>query len=221
MATRKPVKRDKNGKKVTLLQSLKGSDMSRRALFLTLMTAFLVGYGVFSAFATLASPAGGAGSTATASTVDYNSQTASAGAGSGSSGGASGCCGGGSGSGSSGSSSAQSSGGGGCCGGGGGPEVKGAATVNGDVQEITVQVNGNYNPNVIEVKKGVPLKITFERHSNSGCDSQISIPDINVFQNLPTDGTVTFTIPVPNEAGKTITFTCGMNMLKGTIKVID
>lgn len=203
MATRKPVVRDENGKKVTLLQSLKSSDMSRRALFLTLMTAFLVGYGVFMSFASLANP-NGAATAATASTVDYNSQDAVA-AGSGSSG-----CG----------MSGGGGGGGGCCG-GGGPEVKGAAVVNGDVQEITVQVNGSYNPNVIEVKKGIPLKLTFERHSSGGCDSQISIPDINVLENLPTDGKVTYTIPVPNEAGKTIGFACGMNMITGTIKVID
>ena len=206
MATRKPVVRDENGKKVTLMQSLKSNDMSRRALFLTLMTAFLVGYGVFMSFASLANPSGVGGS-ATASTVDYNSQDAAA-AGSSGAGGAGGC------------GMSGSGGGGGCCG-GGGPEVKGAATVNGDIQEITVQVDGSYNPNAIEVKKGIPLKITFERHTNGGCDSQISIPDINVLENLPTDGTVTYTIPIPNEAGKTISFSCGMNMIQGSLKVVD
>lgn len=202
MATRKPVVTDENGKKVTLLQSLKSSDMSRRALFLTLMTAFLVGYGVFTSFASLANPSSVGGS-ATASTVDYTGDTSSASA----AGGSSGC-------------GMSGSGGGGCCG-GGGPEIKGAAVVNGDVQEITVQVNGSYDPNVIEVKKGIPLKLTFERHSNGGCDSQISIPDINVLADLPTDGKVTYTIPVPNEAGKTISFACGMNMIQGTINVVD
>ncbi|MFA5867322.1 MAG: cupredoxin domain-containing protein [Actinomycetota bacterium] len=201
------------GNVATFVETIRRSNTSRKALFVAILTGLFVLYGVYAAFATLISPTGSIAD-GTAIAASQVSDAISSGGG--------GCCGGGGGAGGeAGGTAVPSGGGGGCCGGGNQTEVKGAATVNGNIQEITVQVAGGYNPNVIEVKKGIPLKLTFERNTSGGCDSQISIPAIDVFENLPTNGKVTYNIPVPNEVGQVIDFTCGMNMLSGQIRVID
>ncbi len=201
-----------NTKMVTFVETIRRSNTSRRALFVAILTGLFVLYGVYASFAALISPTGSVADGTAIAASQVSDAVGSAGGG---------CCGGGGGTGAPSGGTAAPSGGDGCCGGGNQTEVKGAATVNGNVQEITVQVAGGYNPNVIEVKKGIPLKLKFERHTAGGCDSQISIPAINVFENLPTDGTVAYDIPVPNEVGQVIDFACGMNMLRGQIRVID
>lgn len=188
---------EKEAKSVNFMETIRRSKMSRKALFIMLFTGFLLLYGVYAVFAVMVNPGNPEsvttdGTAIAAPDTSYGSDASA--------------------------SSAPS--GGGCCG-GSQTEVKGAAVVKGDVQEMTIRVNGGYDPNVIEVKKGIPLKLTFEKHSSGGCDAQISIPAINVLEDLPTDGTVTYEIPVPNEAGQVIDFTCGMNMISGQIRVID
>ncbi len=195
MSKKKTNAAGKNVKKATFVETIRHSNTSRKALFAAILTGFFVLYGVYASFAVLISPTGSvADGTAIAASQVSDAIGSAAGGGAGG-----GCA---------------------CCG-GSQEEIKGTAVVKGDVQELTIQVNGGYDPNVIEVKKGIPLKLTFERHSNGGCDAQISIPAINVLEDLPTDGTVTYDIPVPNEVGQVIDFTCGMNMLSGQIRVID
>lgn len=108
-----------------------------------------------------------------------------------------------------------------CCGTGSQAEVKGQTTIVGDHQEVKVDVQGGYNPNTIEAKKGLPLKVTFERHSTNSCDKQVVFPSLGLTKDLPDDGSVTVDVTIPNEAGKTIDFTCGMSMLYGKITVVD
>lgn len=184
----------KVNEKTTFVEAVRQTKISRKTLFVILFTGFLVLYGVFTVFA-----AGLSGPTeAAAETVDSAVQTAGS-EGTDLGGGSSGCA---------------------CCG-GQQEEIKDTATINGDVQEITVQVAGGYDPNVIEIKKGIPLRITFERHSTSGCDQQVVFSEQNIYKNLPDDGKVTLSIDIPDEAGQTIDFACGMNMLRGQLRVVD
>jgi len=122
-----------------------------------------------------------------------------------------------------GSSGSGSDGGSGCacCGGGNQAEIKGQAIAAGDRQEVTIKVQGGYDPNTIEVKKGLPLRITFERKSTNGCDKQIVFPSLGIAKDLPDDGSLTLDIPIPDAAGQTIDFTCGMSMLFGKIVVVE
>jgi len=103
-----------------------------------------------------------------------------------------------------------------CCGGGGSSEpIEGVAAVDGDVQRIQVDLSNNsYNPNVIKLIPGVPAEITFGQ--GSGCLAQVMSKDLGFFEDL-TGGPVTVTLPAL-EAG-TYEFSCGMEMVFGSIVV--
>ncbi|MFL6554996.1 MAG: cupredoxin domain-containing protein [Bacillus sp. (in: firmicutes)] len=81
--------------------------------------------------------------------------------------------------------------------------------------EVTTQ---GYSPNVIRVKKGVPVELEIKNPlDSSNCISTFMIPDFNINNvNLKTGITkLTFT---PDKSGE-YPFSCGMQMFKGTIIV--
>ncbi len=45
-----------------------------------------------------------------------------------------------------------------------GPKQAQTARAKGNVQEIVVTVKGGYSPDIIRVKKGIPLRLIFDRH---------------------------------------------------------
>ena len=93
-----------------------------------------------------------------------------------------------------------------------------AATVNETgVQEIDVTVKGGYSPDVIAVKRGVPVRLNFYRDETSSCSEQVILGDFGIARDLPAFKTtaVDFT---PDKQGE-FPFTCGMNMLHGKLIV--
>jgi heme/copper-type cytochrome/quinol oxidase subunit 2 len=81
--------------------------------------------------------------------------------------------------------------------------------------EVTTQ---GYTPNVIRVKKGVPVELEIKNPlDSSNCISTFMIPDFNINNvNLKTGTTkLTFT---PDKSGEYM-FSCGMQMFKGTVIV--
>ncbi len=95
-----------------------------------------------------------------------------------------------------------------------GDPVEGTATVDGDVQTISVDVAGTYSPNIIKLKAGVPAEITFGQ--SSGCTAQIVSADLGFSEDL-TAGPKVVKLPAL-EAG-TYAFSCGMQMVFGQIVV--
>jgi plastocyanin domain-containing protein len=87
----------------------------------------------------------------------------------------------------------------------------------GSVQEIKVIVKGGYDPDVIVVKKGIPVKIDFYRDETADCSEEIVFGDFNIRKSLPAYKTtsIEFTPEKPGE----YTFTCGMGMMKGKLIV--
>jgi plastocyanin domain-containing protein len=85
------------------------------------------------------------------------------------------------------------------------------------LQEIKVTVKGGYSPDVIVVRKGVPVRLNFYRDETASCSEQVIFGDFNIARDLPAYKTtaVEFT---PDRAGE-FTFTCGMNMLRGKLIV--
>jgi plastocyanin len=74
-----------------------------------------------------------------------------------------------------------------------------------------------YSPNVIIVKKGVPIEIDVHNPLENSCISTLNIPDFN-FNNVNLKvGTTPLTF-IPSTAGE-YTFSCGMDMFKGKIIV--
>lgn len=104
-------------------------------------------------------------------------------------------------------------GGGGCCGGSGEP-IEGETVVDGTVQRITVDASNGYDPNIIYATAGIPIEITFGQ--GVGCFAEVYFPDFNIFEDL-TAGAKTITLP-PLDAG-TYSWSCGMQMVFGTIVV--
>lgn len=107
--------------------------------------------------------------------------------------------------------------GGGCCGGGApaGAATTKAATVEGNIQRITVDLSkGYYDPTTIELKAGIPAEITFGQ--GGGCLAQVQSQDLGFFEDLSGGAK---TINVAALTPGTYTFTCGMQMVSGSIVV--
>lgn len=99
------------------------------------------------------------------------------------------------------------------------PREGGRAAVKGGLQEVRVTVKGGYSPDVIRVKKGVPLKILFDRQEASDCSARVVFPDFHVSKSLKAFGETELELR-PDATG-TFGFACGMNMLHGTLIVED
>ncbi|HEX8179524.1 MAG TPA: cupredoxin domain-containing protein [Pyrinomonadaceae bacterium] len=87
------------------------------------------------------------------------------------------------------------------------------------VQQIKVVVKGGYTPDVIVVKRGVPVELDFYRDEVADCTEQVVFGDFGISRRLPAYQTtpVTFT---PEQTGEFI-FTCGMSMVRGKLIVED
>ena len=86
-----------------------------------------------------------------------------------------------------------------------------------EIQEINVMVKGGYSPDVIVVKRGIPVRINFYRDETDDCSDTIVFGDFNIRKPLPAFKTtpIEFTPQKPGE----YTFTCGMGMLRGKLIV--
>ena len=87
----------------------------------------------------------------------------------------------------------------------------------GGVQEVAITVRGGYTPDVIVVKTGQPVRLTFTRQESSSCSEEVLFPDFNKSSLLPEGQPVIleFTPKKPGEYG----FQCKMGMLRGKVIV--
>jgi plastocyanin domain-containing protein len=92
------------------------------------------------------------------------------------------------------------------------------ATASGGIQEITVTVDGGYEPSQVVVQAGQPVRLNFYRKDPSSCLEEVRFPDFRIAQELPINQTtpIEFT---PSQPGR-YEFTCGMNMFRGTVEVV-
>ena len=89
----------------------------------------------------------------------------------------------------------------------------------GAVQLVEIEVRGGYNPGNVRVKRGVPLRLVFNRQEEAPCSEEIVIPAFGVRKFLAPFARTTVEV-TPNTAG-TFDMTCGMSMLHGTLVVED
>ena len=93
------------------------------------------------------------------------------------------------------------------------------ATLDGDVQKISADLNPSVYPFII-VQKGIPVEftITAEEQNITGCNQTVVLPSFDVKKALTSgDNVIKFT---PEETGL-IPYTCWMGMLDGRILVVD
>lgn len=92
-----------------------------------------------------------------------------------------------------------------------------ALNESGGVQEATIKVKGGYDPDVVVVKAGKPLRLHFNRQESASCSEMVIFDKINRSAKLPEGETVTIEF-TPQEAGE-IPFQCQMGMLRGKVIV--
>lgn len=85
------------------------------------------------------------------------------------------------------------------------------------IQEITITVDGGYEPNQIVVQAGQPVRLNFDRKDPSSCLEEVRFPDFRITQELPLHQ-VTAIEFTPEKPGR-YEFTCGMNMYHGVVEV--
>jgi plastocyanin domain-containing protein len=91
------------------------------------------------------------------------------------------------------------------------------ATTTGGVQEVTVTVDGGYEPSHIVVQAGQPVRLNFYRKDPSSCLEEVRFPDFRIAQGLPVNQTTAIEF-TPTQPGR-YEFACGMNMFRGTVEV--
>ncbi|GAA3510484.1 heavy metal translocating P-type ATPase [Georgenia daeguensis] len=100
-----------------------------------------------------------------------------------------------------------------------GPKRAHQAEMDDGVQVVRVKVQGGYSPDVVQVARGVPVRMEFDRQEAGDCTSRVVMPDFRVNQVLPAYETtaVEFT---PQASGE-YEFACGMNMIRGRVQVLE
>ncbi len=87
----------------------------------------------------------------------------------------------------------------------------------GGEQEVTIQVRGGYDPAVVRVQRGQPVRLLFDRQETSGCSEEVVLPDFGIRRFLPAFQKTAIEL-TPTEPGS-YDFTCGMSMLRGRLIV--
>lgn len=90
------------------------------------------------------------------------------------------------------------------------------ATTEGGVQEVTVTVDGGYEPNRIVVQVGQLVRLNFDRKDPSSCLEEVRFPDFRIAQLL-TLNQITPIEFTPEKPGR-YEFACGMNMFRGVVE---
>ncbi len=87
------------------------------------------------------------------------------------------------------------------------------------LQEAEIVVKGGYTPDVLVVKAGRPVRLTFVRQETASCSEMVLFPDFNKSAKLPTGQTVAIEL-TPEQPGE-YDFQCQMGMFHGKLIVED
>jgi plastocyanin domain-containing protein len=85
------------------------------------------------------------------------------------------------------------------------------------LQEVTIRVKGGFDPDMILVKKGIPVRLNFYRDESADCSEIVVLGEFNIRKSLPAFKTtpIEFT---PQRAGE-FEFGCGKGLLRGRLIV--
>jgi len=93
------------------------------------------------------------------------------------------------------------------------------ATTQSGIQEVTVTVDGGYEPSQIVVQAVQAVRLNFSRKDPSSCLEEVRFPEFRIAQVLPLNQTTVIEF-TPTQPGR-YEFTCGMNMFRGVVEVRD
>ena len=74
-----------------------------------------------------------------------------------------------------------------------------------------------FTPAHVNAEKGKPTILVFTRTTDATCATEVVFPDLKITKQLPRDTPVR--IELPASEAHTLTFQCGMGMLRGTVVV--
>ena len=86
-------------------------------------------------------------------------------------------------------------------------------------ESVDIVVQGGYKPSAIQIRAGRPVHLVFDRREEGECSSHVIFSDLGVDQALPAYKKTTLDLG-PLKPGE-YPFACGMNMLHGTMKVVE
>jgi len=86
-----------------------------------------------------------------------------------------------------------------------------------NIQKVNITVAGGYQPNIVNLEKGVPAQLTFTRTNAQGCLDVVHSKDLNFETDLPLNDAQTVEIPT-DKAGE-FNFSCGMDMFSGKVVI--
>lgn len=87
----------------------------------------------------------------------------------------------------------------------------------GGEQVVRMRINvGGFDPAIIEIKKGIPVKWIISTDQPSGCTNRIIIPSLDISKDIAAGDTVIYF--TPQKTGK-IPFSCWMGMVRGSFIV--
>ena len=90
-----------------------------------------------------------------------------------------------------------------------------AATPGLGMQEVRISVRGGYEPAIIRVAAGRPVRLVFDRQETSSCSEELVFPSFGIRKFLPANQQTTVQVTPPSPG--TYDFTCGMGMLHGKL----
>ena len=97
------------------------------------------------------------------------------------------------------------------------PEVARAVTGSDGVQEMTIVVRGNYRPATIVARRGVPLRLLFDRQEDDPCSERVIFSDFQQERRLAPFATTAVQF-IPARTGEFL-FTYAMGMYQGRLLV--
>jgi len=87
-----------------------------------------------------------------------------------------------------------------------------------NLQSVTIEASGTgFKPDLVELKAGVPARLTFKRVTDQTCATEVIFPELKITKALPLNKPVTVEFTPSKPA--TLNFTCGMDMLRGKLVV--
>ena len=89
----------------------------------------------------------------------------------------------------------------------------------GGLQELEILVKGRYIPDVIEVRRSIPVRLNFRREEDTPCSERVIFSDFHVGAFLPAHQTTPVYF-VPTKLGEFL-FTCAFGMYQGRLVVVE
>ena len=86
-------------------------------------------------------------------------------------------------------------------------------------QEQEIVVKGRYLPEVVAVRRGIPVQLHFRRDEEIPCSERVIFSDFHVGSRLPAHQVTTVSF-IPTRCGEFL-FTCAFGMYQGRLVVVE